>query len=154
MIAAALTVGDDDLDDVRQAFEDLRNDRWKALMHDVQGQLRNKKSVAKRESVLRQTLADEPYAQGAFIWAKGKGLVCSLKIPPDLAAKFPADYSWKEKGQTPRPRALRPWGDKPMPQGKRGLPQRFLSHDICCCHQSSYLVPRLPEPIPKKRIST
>ena len=90
----------------RQAFEDLRNDRWKALMHDVQGQLRNKKSVAKRESVLRQTLADEPYAQGAFIWAKGKGLVCSLKIPPELAAKFPADYSWKEKGQTPRPRAL------------------------------------------------
>ncbi len=89
----------------RQAFEDLRNDRWKALMHDVQGQVRQK-SLAKREKVLRQTLAEEPYAQGAFIWVKGKGLVCSLEIPPDLAAKFPADYSWKEKGQTPRPRAL------------------------------------------------
>ena len=78
----------------RQAFEDLRNDRWKALMHDVQGQVRQK-SIAKREHVLRQTLADEPYAQGAFIWVKGKGLVCSLEIPPDLAAKFPPDYSWK-----------------------------------------------------------
>ena len=89
----------------RQAFEDLRNDRWKALLHDVQGQVRQK-SMSKREKVLRQTLADEPYAQGAFIWEKGKGLVCSLEIPPDLAAKFPADYSWKEKGQTPHPRAL------------------------------------------------
>ena len=89
----------------RQAFEDLRNDRWKALMHDVQGQVRQK-SIAKREHVLRQTLADEPYAQGAFIWVKGKGLVCSLEIPTDLAAKFPPDYSWKEKGQTPHPRAL------------------------------------------------
>ena len=87
----------------RQAFEDLRNDRWKALMHDVQGQIRNKK---KRESVLRQTLTDEPYAQGAFIWEKGKGLVCSLEIPSNLATNFPAEYSWKEKGQTPRPRAL------------------------------------------------
>ena len=89
----------------RQAFEELRNERWKALMHDVQGQVRQK-SINRREKVLRQTLADEPYAQGAFIWVKGKGLVCSLEIPPDLAAKFPADYSWKEKGQTPHPRAL------------------------------------------------
>ncbi len=89
----------------RQAFEELRNERWKALMHDVQGQVRQK-SIAKREKVLRQTLEDEPYAHGAFIWVKGKGLVCSLEIPPDLAAKFPPDYSWKEKGQTPRPRAL------------------------------------------------
>ena len=89
----------------RQAFEELRNERWKALMHDVQGRVRQK-SIAKREKVLRQTLAEEPYAQGAFIWVKGKGLVCSLEIPSDLAAKFPADYSWKEKGQTPRPRAL------------------------------------------------
>ena len=89
----------------RQAFEDLRNDRWKALLHDVQGQVRQK-SMAKREKVLRQTLADEPYAQGAFIWVKGKGLVCSIGIPPDLAANFPANYSWKEKGQTPHPRAL------------------------------------------------
>ena len=93
----------------RQAFEDLRSDRWKALMHDVQGRVRQK-SLAKREKVLRQTLVDEPYAQGAFIWVKGKGLVCSLEIPPDLAAKFPADYSWKEKGQTPRPRALQDFG--------------------------------------------
>ena len=89
----------------RQAFEELRNERWKALMHDVQGQVRQK-SMAKREKALRQTLAEEPYAQGAFIWVKGKGLVCSIGIPPDLAAKFPADYSWKEKGQTPHPRAL------------------------------------------------
>ena len=89
----------------RQAFEELRNERWKALMHDVQGQVRQK-SMAKRENALRQTLAEEPYAQGAFIWVKGKGLVCSIGIPPDLAAKFPADYSWKEKGQTPHPRAL------------------------------------------------
>ena len=93
----------------RQAFEDLRSDRWKALMHDVQGRVRQK-SLAKREKVLRQTLVDEPYAQGAFIWVKGKGLVCSLEIPPDLAAKFPPDYSWKEKGQTPRPRALQDFG--------------------------------------------
>lgn len=90
----------------RQAFDDLRNDRWKALMHDVQGQLRNRKSAVKRESILRQALDDEPYAQGAFIWSKGEGLVCSLDIPSDLVANFPADYSWKEKGQTPRPRAL------------------------------------------------
>ncbi len=93
----------------RQAFEELRNERWKALMHDVQGQIRQK-SIAKREKVLRQTLEDEPYAQGAFIWVKGNGLVCSLGIPPDLAAKFPADYSWKEKGQTPHPRALQEFG--------------------------------------------
>ena len=51
----------------REAFEDMRNERWKALMHDVQGQLR-RKSDAKREVVLRQVLADEPYAQGAFFW--------------------------------------------------------------------------------------
>ena len=93
----------------RQAFEDLRNDRWKALMHDVQGQVRQK-SMAKREKVLRQILAEEPYAQGAFFWVKGKGLVCSLEIPPDLAAQFPPDYSWKERGQTPHPRALQEFG--------------------------------------------
>lgn len=93
----------------RQAFEDLRNERWKALMHDVQGQLRQK-SMAKRENALRQTLAEEPYAQGAFFWVKGKGLVCSLEIPPDLAAQFPPDYSWKERGQTPHPRALQDFG--------------------------------------------
>ena len=93
----------------RQAFEELRNDRWKALMHDVQGQVRQK-SIAKREQVLRQTLAEEPYAQGAFIWVKGKGLVCSIGIPPDLADNFPANHSWKEKGQTPHPRALKEFG--------------------------------------------
>ena len=93
----------------RQAFEDLRNERWKALMHDVQGQLRQK-SMAKRENALRQTLSEEPYAQGAFFWVKGKGLVCSLEIPPDLAAQFPPDYSWKERGQTPHPRALQDFG--------------------------------------------
>ena len=94
----------------RQAFENLRNERWKALMHDIQGQVRQK-SMAKREQVLRQTLADEPYAQGAFIWVKGKGLVCSIEIPSDLAAKFPADYSWKEKGEkTPPPRDLKTYG--------------------------------------------
>ena len=93
----------------RQAFEELRNDRWKALMHDVQGQVRQK-SIAKREQVLRQTLAEEPYAQGAFIWVKGKGLVCSIGIPPDLADNFPANHSWKEKGQTPHPRALQEFG--------------------------------------------
>jgi len=89
----------------REAFEDLLNVRWKALMHDVQGRLRQK-SIARREKILRQTLAEEEYVKGAFFWVKGKGLVCSLEIPPDLAAQFPPDYSWKEKGQTPHPRAL------------------------------------------------
>ena len=67
----------------RQAFEELRNERWKALMHDVQGQVRQK-SMAKRENALRQTLAEEPYAQGAFIWVKGKG-------PPGSQAR---NQSW------------------------------------------------------------
>ena len=94
----------------REAFEDMRNERWKALMHDVQGQLR-RKSDAKREAVLRQVLADEPYAQAAFFWRKGEGLVCNVDVPPDLAKQFPPDFSWKEKGQTPRQRALQAYGD-------------------------------------------
>ena len=94
----------------REAFEDMRNERWKALMHDVQGQLR-RKSDAKREDVLRQVLADEPYAQGAFFWRKGEGLVCNLNVPSDLVEQFPPDFSWKEKGQTPRQRALQTYGD-------------------------------------------
>ena len=94
----------------REAFEDMRNERWKALMHDVQGQLR-RKSDAKREAVLRQVLADEPYAQAAFFWRKGEGLVCNVDVPPDLAEQFPPDFSWKEKGQTPRQRALQAYGD-------------------------------------------
>ena len=94
----------------REAFEDMRNERWKALMHDVQGQLRRKSDV-KREAVLRQVLADEPYAQAAFFWRKGEGLVCNVDVPPDLAKQFPPDFSWKEKGQTPRQRALQAYGD-------------------------------------------
>ena len=54
----------------REAFEELRSERWKALMRDVQGQLR-RKSTVQREAVLLQMLADEPYAQGAFIWRNG-----------------------------------------------------------------------------------
>ena len=94
----------------REAFEDLRNEKWKNLMHDVQGQLRRKSDV-KRETVLRQVLAEEPYAQAAFFWRKGEGLVCNVDVPPDLAAQFPPDFSWKEKGQTPRQRALQAYGD-------------------------------------------
>ncbi len=82
----------------REAFEDLRNEKWKTLMLDVQGRLR-RKSTVKREEVLRQVLADEPYAQGAFIWAKGKGLVCNLNIPPDLAAEFPSNHQWEVDGK-------------------------------------------------------
>ncbi len=69
----------------REAFEDLRNEKWKNLMHDVQGQLRRKSDV-KRETVLRQVLAEEPYAQAAFFWRKGEGLACNVAVPPDLAA--------------------------------------------------------------------
>ena len=98
-----------DVEANRQAFEDMRDERWKALMHDVEGRIRPK-SAADRERVLQQTLADEPYAQGAFIWVKGRGLVCSLGIPSDLAAKFPADYTWKEKGRTPFNRNLQEFG--------------------------------------------
>ena len=81
----------------------------KALLHDVEGRIRPK-SAADRELVLRQTLADEPYAQGAFIWRKGKGLVCKLNIPSDLEAQFPPDYTWKEKGRTPFNRNLQEFG--------------------------------------------
>lgn len=94
----------------RQAFEDMRGERWKALMHDVEGRIRPK-AAADRERELRQTLEDEPYAQGAFIWRKGKGLVCNLNIPPDLAAQFPPDYTWKEKGRTPDNRNLQKFGE-------------------------------------------
>ena len=93
----------------QQAFEDMRGERWKALLHDVEGRIRPK-SAADRELVLRQTLADEPYAQGAFIWRKGKGLVCKLNIPSDLEAQFPPDYTWKEKGRTPFNRNLQEFG--------------------------------------------
>ena len=93
----------------RQAFEDMRGERWKALMHDVEGRIRPK-SAADRERELQKTLEDEPYAQGAFIWRKGKGLVCNLNIPPDLEAQFPPDYTWKEKGRTPDNRNLQEFG--------------------------------------------
>ena len=99
-----------DVEANRQAFEDMREERWKALMHDVEGRIRPK-SAADRERVLQQTLADEPYAQGAFIWRKGMGLVCNLNIPPDLKAQFPPDYTWKEKGRTPFNRNLQEFGE-------------------------------------------
>ena len=99
-----------DVEANRQAFEDMRDERWKALMHDVEGRIRPK-SAADRERVLQQTLADEPYAQGAFIWRKGMGLVCNLNIPPDLKAQFPPDYTWKEKGRTPFNRNLQEFGE-------------------------------------------
>ncbi len=94
----------------REEFENWRNERWKTLMHDMEGHIRPK-SAADRERELRQTLADEPYAQGAFIWRKGKGLVCNLNIPPDLEAQFPADYTWKAKGRTPDNRNLQKFGE-------------------------------------------
>ncbi len=94
----------------RQAFEDMRGERWKALMHDVEGRIRPK-SAADRKRELQKTLEDEPYAQGAFIWRKGKGLVCNLNIPPDLEAQFPPDYTWKEKGRTPDNRNLQAFGE-------------------------------------------
>ena len=94
----------------RQAFEDMRGEQWKALMHDVEGRIRSK-SATDRERELQQTLADEQYAQGAFIWRKGKGLVCNLNIPPDLEAQFPPDYTWKEKGRTPFNRNLQAFGE-------------------------------------------
>jgi signal transduction histidine kinase len=34
-----------------------------------------------------------------------------VDVPPDLAKQFPPDFSWKEKGQTPRQRALQAYGD-------------------------------------------
>lgn len=94
----------------RQAFEDMRGEQWKALMHDVEGRIRSK-SATDRERELQQTLADEQYALGAFIWRKGKGLVCNLNIPPDLEAQFPPDYTWKEKGKTPFNRNLQAFGE-------------------------------------------
>ncbi len=94
----------------RQAFEDMRGERWKALMHDVEGRIRPK-SATDRKRELQQTLEDEPYAQGAFIWRKGTGLVCNLNIPPDLEAQFPPDYTWKEKGRTPFNRNLQAFGE-------------------------------------------
>ena len=94
----------------REAFENLRNERWKALMHDVEGRIRPK-SAADRERELQQILEDEPYAQGAFIWRKGKGLICSLNIPPDLEVQFPSDYTWKAKGRTPDNRNLQKFGE-------------------------------------------
>ena len=94
----------------RQAFEDMRGEQWKALMHDVEGRIRSK-SATDRERELQQTLADEQYALGAFIWRKEKGLVCNLNIPPDLEAQFPPDYTWKEKGKTPFNRNLQAFGE-------------------------------------------
>ena len=99
-----------DLKANRQAFEDMRGERWKALMHDVEGRIRPK-SAADRERELQQMLEDEPYAQGAFIWRKGMGLVCNLNIPPDLEAQFPSDYTWKAKGRAPDNRNLQKFGE-------------------------------------------
>ena len=72
----------------RKAFEELRSERWKALMREVQGQLR-RKSAVQREAVLRQILADEQYAQGAFIWRNGEGLRCYLNLPSGLSLGLP-----------------------------------------------------------------
>ena len=88
-----------DMEANQAAFEDLRSERWKALMRDVQGELR-RAPVAKRESVLRQRLSEEQYAQGGFIWAKKKGLTCAINVPPDLVAEFPPDYQWEVDGKT------------------------------------------------------
>ena len=96
----------------RKAFEELRSERWKALMRDVQGQLR-RKSAVQREAVLRQVLADEQYAQGAFIWRNGEGLSCNLNIPPRLALEFPPNYQWEVDGKTGAlaQRGLQPFGE-------------------------------------------
>ena len=95
----------------RKAFEELRSERWKALMRDVQGQLR-RKSAVHREAVLRQVLSDELYAQGAFIWRKGEGLVFNLNIPFDLVFEFQKDYQWGEVGKigAQTQQALQPFG--------------------------------------------
>ena len=97
----------------RKAFEELRSERWKALMRDVQGQLR-RKSAVQREAVLRQVLADEQYAQGAFIWRNGEGLSCNLNIPPSLALEFPPNYQWEVDGKTGAlaQRGLQPFGEE------------------------------------------
>ena len=96
----------------RVAFENMSSERWKSLVHNMQGELRHK-SAAKRKIILQQLLADEQSVlQGAFIWRKGEGLICNLNIPDDLVAQFPPNYTWKEKGErTPPPRDLKRYGN-------------------------------------------
>ena len=88
-----------DMEANQAAFEDMRSERWKALMRDLQSELKHT-SPAKRESVFRKRLDEEPYAQGGFIWAKGKGLTFSINMPPDLASEFPTNYQWEVDGKT------------------------------------------------------
>lgn len=100
-----------DMEANQAAFEDMRSERWKALMRDLQSELKHT-SPAKRESVFRKRLDEEPYAQGGFIWAKGKGLTFSINMPPDLASEFPTNYIWEVNGKTGAlaPRALQSFG--------------------------------------------
>ena len=88
-----------DMEANQSAFEDMRSERWKALMRDLQSELKHT-PPAKRESVFRKRLDEEPYAQGGFIWAKGKGLTFSVNMPPDLASEFPTNYLWEVDGKT------------------------------------------------------
>jgi len=87
-----------DMEANQAAFEDMRSERWKALMRDIQSELR-RTPVPKRGEALRKRLDEEQYAQGGFIWAKGKGLIYSTNIPPGLAAEFPPDYQWEVDGK-------------------------------------------------------
>ena len=100
-----------DMEANQSAFEDMRSERWKALMRDLQSELKHT-PPAKRELVFRTRLDEEPYAQGGFIWAKGKGLTYSVNMPPDLASEFPTNYIWEVNGKTGAlaPRALQSFG--------------------------------------------
>ena len=80
-------------------FEELRSERWKALMRELHGELR-RVQPGKREAVLRRCVAEEPCVKGAFIWSKNMGVTCSVDMPPELAAEFPPSYQWEVDGKT------------------------------------------------------
>ncbi len=111
----------------QEAFENLRSERWKALMRDVQSELRSA-PVPKREEVLRQRIDEEPYAQGGFIWTKKQGLICSINIPPDLAGEFPPDYQWEVDGKIGAlaARALQTFGAKKHLVAWRRMPRNSV----------------------------
>ena len=116
-----------DMEANQAAFEDMRSERWKALMRDLQSELKHT-SPAKRESVFRKRLDEEPYAQGGFIWAKGKGLTFSINMPPDLASEFPTNYQWEVDGKTVHLRRVEYNKDAPLAY-VRSLPAVTMKAD-------------------------
>ena len=80
------------------AFKELCAERWRALTREIHDELYRLPND-RREAALRRLIADASYVQSGFIWAKGKGIVCSIDLPPDLAATLAPSYEWDAVGK-------------------------------------------------------